>query len=344
MTKNPKIITIAIIFLLVVFLLLPINYPIAVKSKGKLLPYKTWLLVKGTDGRLIASLTDNSTGINSEYSVTQFERGDAVQFKFNSEVINKDVVTQGDAIGFVISNEIEKDIQKLKGELATAKASLGVQTSSEKESIIEAEKSKLVFAEKELDEQIKIYERKKKLYEQDLISQQEFEADEARYELAKINISIAKERLRTVQSGSKKEEVNYTATRITALENEISVLQKRFESNSFISPISGVINRTFSSDTLLVINDTSKNVILLPIVWEDSKKLQLNQNVLVSSSGIKDELNGKIISIGNVVNTVNNIQYILVSVVSEDKSDQLKSGLYVDCKIDCGSATALNIF
>ena len=224
MLKNRNIIFAIIILILIIFLILPIEYPRTIKSKGKLLPYKTWTLAKGTDGRLITSLNDNLTGINDGFTVTQFERGDAVQFKLKTEVISKDFISKGDTIGYVISNIIEKDIEKLKGELETAKASLNIQTSSEKESVIDAEKSKLVFAEKELDEQTKVFERKKLLFDRQLISQQEYEADEAKFELAKINVNIAKERLRTVQSGAKKEQINSAASQITPLENEIRIL------------------------------------------------------------------------------------------------------------------------
>ena len=343
MNKKSNLIILSALVIIIILLFLPIDFPSSVNSKGKLLPFKTWTLAKGTDGRLITSLTDNSTGINNGFTVTQFERGDAVQFKLNLEVISQSTIQKGDTIGYVISNIIEKDIEKLRGELETARALLNVQTSSEKESIIEAEKSKLVFAEKELEEQSKIYERKKKLVERELISQQEFEADEARYELAKININIAKERLRSVQSGAKEEEINFAASQINALENEIKVLQKRFESNNIITPISGFINRTFSSDTLLVINDTSKNVIIMPIKWSDLQKLQVQQNVMISSSSVDAEIQGKILSIGNTVNTANSIQYVLVTVLSEEKLGPLKPGLYVDCKVESGSTTAFDV-
>ncbi len=339
--KTP--IAIALVILIIVIIFLPIEYPSSINSKGKLLPHKTWLISKETDGRLTTELLDNVTGLNNEFSVTQFERGDAVQFKFNLDLISLGIVQQGDTIGYVISNEIEKDIEKLKGELISAKALLNVQTSSEKESVIEEEKSKLVFAEKELEEQTKIYERKKKLFDRDLISQQEFEADEARYELAKININIAKERLRSVQSGAKAEEIDYASTQISTIENEIRVLQKRYESNNIISPIAGNVTRSFSSDTLLIINDVSKNIVLIPIKWQDSGKLKPEQQVVVSSPNINETLQGKVFSIGNAVKTLNGIQFIMVTAVFEDSISQLKPGLLVDCKIHIDDSTALEL-
>lgn len=336
-------IIIALIILTIIVIFLPIKYPSSINSKGKLLPHKTWLISKETDGRLTTELIDNVTGLNNEFSVTQFERGDAVQFKFNLDLISSGQVKQGDTIGYVISNEIEKDIEKLKGELNTARALLNVQASSEKESVIEEEKSKLVFAEKELEEQTKIYERKKQLFDRDLISRQEYEADEARYELAKININIAKERLRSVQSGAKAEEIDYASTQISTIENEISVLQKRYESNNIVSPIAGNVTRSFSSDTLLIINDVNKSVVLIPIKWQASGKIKTKQQVIVSSPNINESLSGKVFSIGNSVKTLNGMQYIMVTAFFDDAISELKPGLLVDCTIQVGEQTALEI-
>ena len=343
MSKNKIILTI-IIIAAIILLFLPIEYPQSVKGKGKLLPYKSWVLSKGTDGRLLTSLIDNSTGRNSEFTVTQFERGDAVQFKLNENVLNENIISMGDTIGFIISNEIEKDIQKLKGELETARASLKVQISSEKESVIEAEKNKLTFAKKQLDEQTKLFERKKKLFDRQLISQQEFEADEAKYELAKINISIAEERLRSVQSGAKEEEVDFATSKINAIEKEIDVLQKRFENNNITSPINGMISRSYSTDTLLIVNDTSKYVVLLPIEWNSFSKINVEQNVEISSVNISEIGTGKINSIDNTIVNISGREFVLATALSFTKYKEIVPGLIVDYEIDCGTTTSAKYF
>lgn len=323
--------------------MLPIKYPTSLSSKGKILPSKSWILAKTTDGRLITNLTDNKTGINKEFSVTQFQRGDAVQFKLNVELLLARQIDKGDTIGYVISNEIEKDIERLKGELETARASLIVQQSSEKESIIEAEKSKLEFARKELEEQTKIYNRKKKLFEKDLIAEQEFEADEARYELAKINIDIAEQRLRSVQSGAKQEEIKFVESQIIAIEKEIGVLQKRFESNNITSPINGIVNRTFSSDTLVLINDTSECIILTPVPLNDTKEISIDQPVEILSENADKSIQASVFSIDNSVYTINNIQYKFITAVSNGNIIEFQPGLNVECKFDTGMKTLLTI-
>ena len=323
--------------------MLPIKYPTSLSSKGKILPSKNWVLAKTTDGRLITNLTDNKTGINNEFSVTQFQRGDAVQFKVNAELLLTGQIGKGDTIGYVISNEIEKDIERLKGELETARASLNVQQSSEKESIIEAEKSKLEFARKELEEQTKIYNRKKQLFEKDLIAEQEFEADEARYELAKINIDIAEQRLRSVQSGAKQEEIKFAESQIIAIEKEIGVLQKRFESNNIVSPINGIVSRTFSSDTLVMINDTSESIILTPVPLNETQKIFMNQPVEILSDNTDKTISASVFTIDNSIYTINNTQYKFITAVSNRNNIEFQPGLNVECKFDTGTKTLLKI-
>jgi multidrug efflux pump subunit AcrA (membrane-fusion protein) len=341
MTRN-KFIYPAILVVVLIFLFLPIKFPYTITSKGKIFPYQTWTLAKTTSGRLITSLNDNSTGSNHGFSIIQFEQGDAVQFKLSPKVLQNDTISAGDTVGYIISSEIEKDIQKLKGELETARASLNVKTSSEKESVIEAEKNKLSFAEKELEEQTKIFERKKKLFDKDLISQQEFEADEARFELAKINISIAQERLRTVSSGAKSEEINFANTQINVLENEIDVLRKRFESNNILSPITGITERSYSSDTILVVNDIYKTVSIVPVKWDDIKKIKIGQIVTISSAVIDEVIYGKVFAIDNNITSLNNLQYVFVTILSDDRNMDFKNGLIVECNFDCGDQTPLN--
>ena len=341
MSRNNFIYT-AVIILVLIFIFLPINFPFSISSKGKVFPYQTWTLAKTTSGRLMTSLNNYSTGSNSEFSIIQFEQGDAVQFKLSPKVLNNEEISKGDTVGYIISTEIEKDIQKLKGELESARASLNIKTSSEKESVIEAEKSKLNFAKKELEEQTKIFERKKKLFDKDLISEQEFEADEARYELAKINISIAQEMVKTVTSGVKSEEINFANIQINVLENEIDILQKRFERNNILSPISGFVGNAYSTDTIVVIHNTSKIVSIVPVKWTDIKRIELGQPASISSNDLDMVIHGEVFAIDNDIKLINNLQYVFVTILSNDSNKEFKSGLLVDCSFDCGDITPLN--
>ena len=102
------------ISLLIVVLLLPFQIPYKITVPGKVLPTKEWLVVKGTDGRLMTSLINHKAGVHENYAVRLFERGDAVQFSFNPNIVAGSSVSTNDTIGVIYSNESQKQLINLK--------------------------------------------------------------------------------------------------------------------------------------------------------------------------------------------------------------------------------------
>ncbi len=335
--KNKLVITFISIVLLVIFILLPIEYPISISAKAKIVPNKTWILLKGPDGRLITSLVDNFTGINKEFSVTQFERGDAVKFALEKNIIPGQSISVDDTIGVVYSNKNEQEIEELKGELAVAKASLSVKQSSEKQSVIDEEKRKLAYAQKQVEEQSKIFERQKKLYEKQLISQQDYENEQAKLDLYRINVNIAEEKLRTVQSGAKAEEIQFINSQIKSLENEISLLEQKSNSYVLRSPISGNVASSYNQDTLLIVNSDKEYAAFIPInlslihyvtKGNQIEIIQRNDSTLLTKVDVIDE----------TVRTFAKEQFVMVKSIFKRTTSNFFVNEFVDCKVQCNKS------
>lgn len=173
-----------------------------------------------------------------------------------------------DTVAIVYSNEIERQIENLKGEIIAAKASLSLNLTGEKEAIIEQENKTLDYSIKQSEEQKKILDRVKTLYDKGLASLEEYEIAKGTYELNVINSSISKARLQSVQTGAKKEQVSLIRSQIISLENELAILQKRFKGFTVTSPIGGVLQKT-NSDTLMSLYDNSEFVLLCPVKVSD---------------------------------------------------------------------------
>ena len=139
-SRKSLIIWIVVISVIVLLLVLPIKLNYSLHVKGKILPGKEWIVYKGTDGRLTSLLTNYKTGINQSYDVTLFDRGDAMKFTFNTALHSGSHIEIDDTIAVLYSNEIERQIENLKGLIASAKASLILYATGEKESIIKQEK------------------------------------------------------------------------------------------------------------------------------------------------------------------------------------------------------------
>ena len=58
------------------------------------------------------------------YGVTEFQRGDVVQFLLNPKMSNQKYVLAGDTIGWIVSNEEQRNLIQLKGELNIMKAEM----------------------------------------------------------------------------------------------------------------------------------------------------------------------------------------------------------------------------
>lgn len=332
---------IIILLLIIIFLVLPIKIDYKLKVQGKILPVKEWIIYKGTDGRLTSLLTDYKSGINQSYDVTLFDRGDAMQFAFSAGIHSSSSVQIKDTIATIYSNEIERQIENLKGQIVSIKASLLSNLSGEKDAIINQEKNNLAYSVKQAEEQKKIFDRIEALYKRGLASQEEYEIAKGIHDLNKINILIYESRLESVQTGSKEEQISFIKSQIGALEKELAVLKKRFKTFTLLSPIKGVVNRKTNSDTLMIISDTTEFVIISPIRTEDKKFINPTQQVEIYINRIKQNVNVNLINLDNRAEILNGIQVVTALSVIESKTNDIIPGLLVECIINTGSLTPL---
>ena len=340
-SRKSIIIWIVVISIIVLLLILPIKLNYTLYVKGKILPCKEWIIYKGTDGRLTSLLTNYKTGINQSYDVTLFDRGDAMKFTFDSALRSGAQIKNDDTIAVLYSNENERQIENLKGLIAAAKASLLLNATGEKESIIKQEKKNLEYAIRQTNEQKKILDRTEALFNKGLVSQEEYELVKGNYDLNEINIAISKARLEAVETGVKKEQIGLIKSQIIFLEKELDVMQKRFKGFTITSPINGIISRKTNSDTLMIISDVSEFVLLTPVKVNDKKYISDSAQVDVLINQTRQNITANVYEIDNNVKIINGIQVVTVTSKIDGNSQDLYPSLMVDCYIHTGSLSPL---
>ncbi|MBK7104661.1 MAG: hypothetical protein IPH62_05205 [Ignavibacteriae bacterium] len=330
-----------VILILIIIFILPIKINTSITANGKLLPSKVWIISKGLEGLLYTTLVDNVNGFNEEYSITQFARGDLIKFSLNKNIKPGKKIFINDTIGIVYSSLNEQEIATLKGELDAAKASLQIGISGEKESLIELENKNLDYAKKQVEEQTKFFVRQKKLFEKQLITQDEYETENARLELYKINISIAEERLRSVLTGTKKEELQLINSQIKSLENQITVLQNKSNNLLLKSTINGIVSASYNQDTLLIINSENKFTALIPIKLNLANSFNAGNEVeIIPRNG--NSILAKIESVDKSVKIFLGEQFIIAKTVFESSSDTFYTNEIVECKISGNEVNLLD--
>lgn len=329
---------IIIFVLLCVVLLLPFKIPYKITVPGKVFPSKEWLVEKGTDGRLMTSLINHRAGIHENYAVRLFERGDAVQFSFNTNIVAGSNITTNDTVGVIYSNESQKKLVNLKADLGSQTALLDVSLTEEKEAVVSAAQQGVVYAERQFVEQQKIYNRQKGLYDKNLISIQEFDLSKGALDLFRINVEIAKERLNSVTTGAKQESIDLIKTKIGGLQKEIVIMEQKFSDYVIQSPIDGMVNRVFSSDTLLIVSDTTEFIVLMAIQWDYKEYVKVDQTVEFDLQD-RSSSSGKIVTLEKSAKL---ISQNLVSFVTADYSGDninFMPGLVIECSIICEDLT-----
>ena len=323
-------------------LLLPIRIPYSIQALGRIMPAKEWILSRGEDGGLMATLYDHILGTMRAYSVAQFGRGDTIEFTLHSSIVPGAFVAIGDTVGLIHSNDpaMERQLTRLTGALSTERALLGLYRAGEKESVVREAQQRLTYAKQRAEEQRKIMERQHTLYERDLISQEEFEMAESTSKLYDIDVAIAEAELQTVQTGANKEQMDLVHSRIRALEDEIEMVRKTLENYTLTAPLSGLVFRSFSGDTLVAIGATAYVVVML-VKWKDRPYLAPNQDVQLNVSGLNSSPRGTLMQLGNSVRVLNGEQVLLAAALVKPNAEGLVPGLIARCSISCEPATPL---
>lgn len=326
-----------LIILAVVIYFLPVNLPLNLSARAKILPASEWIVARNDNGQIFTRLFDNRSGLSKNYSVSNFERGDDVRLIFRSDLKINSVVTTKDTIAKLYSNEIERQLTALKGSLEVAKASLKLNQTGDKASLVKMAEEQLAFQKKNAEEQRKILFRQEQLYQKKLISQEEYEISKGTAELNDLQIAIANANLETVRTGEKTEQIDFINSQIKSFENEIAILEKRTADFNIVPAIDGTISKLSIGDTLLIIQNTDDYFLMIPVNLKNQKYISIGEQVSFYSETDQTEFYGKIISINNSVEYLLGEPVIIVTAEIKNDNKPLNTGLITECKIHCGN-------
>ncbi len=287
----------------------------------------------------MGTLFDHHIGTISKFSVTQFERGDIINFSLRPSISAGAFVFENDTIGTIYSNNIEREFVNLNSELKIAQALFNLNRKGEKKAIVRASEERYRYNLQKIEEHKKILSRIRQLYEVGLTTKEDYEIALGKLNLFSIDASIARAQLNATKTGVKAEELNLLRTRIETLEDKLLSLQKRSESFTITSQISGKITRVFSKDTLLMITDTSAYIVFIPVEWNQKNYLRKGQNVELMLNGIQKVLTGKLAMIDHSVNIINGKQMVFVSAIIAEYDSNIIPGMMIRSKIYCEPVT-----
>ncbi len=305
--RTTTIVTILSLIILVLYFF-GYNPSFVFSTKTKLIihPTQEWELVRTIDGNLISIQKNHLKNYVNSYAVTEFQRGDAVKFVLNTKIFDQDVIHKGDTIGYVYSNEEQRRLIQLKGELGVLNAELEFHTTGQKPEDVELAKRNLDLALQEFETQRKLMARSEALISDLVISKEQYDIDFNALKVKELSVELARANLASIDTGEKPEMEKLIRSKIEALSNEIGQIQNRLDLLTVVSPIRGILSIDHKSlmtiplnenvETIVKIIDIEKPIGLMPIRVAHRSAISNGAEVKLR----KDDNKGRVVLINNI--------------------------------------------
>lgn len=326
----------AVALVAAVLIFLPIRVPYTVTVPGKVFPSEEWILVRDQDGSLGAILRNHLRGTVESYSVNQFERGDAVRVSFSPGIRPTSRVTLGDTIGAIYSNETQRQLANLTGELARVMSAVAFYSTGEKEPIVEQARATVQRAQEQVRQQQALVDRMKRLEQNQHVAAQDVELAETQLEVYRAEVRIAEAALEAARTGAKPQQIDLTRAEAEALQREIQMLEDRLNMFTITSPISGIAVRSFGIDTLLTVKGTDAFVVVMPVPLRRHAYVDEGSKVEIEVIGSRERTLATVQQFGDAVHSVNGEAVVMATAYVADPGARLIPGAMVRCTIDTG--------
>lgn len=317
-----------------------VKIPYTISSRAMFMPASEFNLVRTVDGNLISSFKDNVRGVVKSYGVTEFQRGDVVQFLLNPKLINQKYVTIGDTIGWIVSNEEQRNLIQLKGELGIMKAELDFYTTGQKPEDVKTAKEQLELAKEQLDIQRKLLKRSALLFKDSVIPQQEYDIELNKLKVKEIEVGVAEARYMSITTGEKKEQARLVSAKIANLELQIKQVSDRLAYFTFTTPMSGMIllqRENEIGENVIAIGDTSHWVGVIPVQLKEREFIKIADTINFNGH------RGSIVGIDNSVKIIDRRQSFYVTGIWPFK-DNVMPGTMAEVDILCPEVTIKDYF
>ncbi len=281
-----------------------------ISSKAFFMPATEYGITRNVDGNLISTLTDHKTHLVERYSITEFQRGDVVELIMSTFITSRGYINAGDTIGYILSNEEQRNLIELQGQMDVLKAELLFFTTGQKPEDVLLALNQLELAEQELTTERLLMDRSERIFSDGAISRQEYDIALNTLKLRELAVKIARANWESISTGEKPEQEKLTLAQIEALSKQIEQIKKRIHSLTITSPVGGklIMHRDLQlTGQIITIADTSALIALIPILVKEREFMHIGSEVIYS------DMKGSISRLDNAVKMIGSQQAFYVT-------------------------------
>ena len=341
MKLNRRYILLVIMVAAVVTLFLPIKVHYSFEATARVYPLKEWFLKRGQEDSYITEMHNYANNTLSHLKSYKFERGDISEVLLDTSLMSGEPVRAGDTVAYINSFLIENEIIRLESARTVEEGNLSVSLVGEKQAMIDQAQQEYNFARGQLELEEKNYKRNLKLYQDSIISTAEFDIHENAYKLASINVEIAYNELIAAQTGVRQEEVNVIRQKIESYDREIRNLEELKGQYYVIAPIDGIVSFNQVVDGILMVSDTSKYILKIPVRVNNIQYIDRISAIRFSIPGYDEKVGASFLDLDDNVSLFADEQLVMAKALIDGGQFRVYPGMAVQCNVYCDQITLL---
>ncbi len=341
--RNMLIIAGAVVCLVVVATML-IRIPETVSGSCLLNPALRWDLKEMRVGSYKAGTDNLLTGELSHYRVYQFDRPSFVDLSLalnNNSGNSRHLVPAGELLATAHSTSITIEMIEKQSDLAEAVGELEILESGAKPAVMKRADLAIKLAQTELAAYMVQYKRQKGLYEEEILSLEDWEVYRARLDLLQVEVEIAEAEKVELATGASPEKIEKDKTRIASLEQELAALQVMVDALEIRTPIAGCLSLHEGSGPLLRVSDSDTMIARILVPQRQAQKPLVGQVIKIVIPGLSGEaFTGEVLRVNQEITLTGAGPFITVYGLLDNTDGRLASGMMGRAQI-FGETTSL---
>ena len=245
-------------------------------------------------------------------------------------------------------NEAEAEIAKWTAELELLEKGPLAEEVTRLEKLIEKEKTKVAFAEKE-------FERTRELSEKNIVSPQRFEEASEALDVARKDLETAESELDVLLAGSRPEKIRSAKAEIERLTATREFCREQVARTRIVSPIDGIVATHHlrdrvgefveAGDEVCQIVDSRTMLVEIPVSEKDVAEIEIGQRVKFRARSIpRIAFHGSVVSVAPVAGKNTDRTVVMVASRLDNRELLLRSGMTGNAKIYCGKRRIIDLW
>ena len=334
-----SIIICAILFFLFLF---PIQ--LRVSSNCEIAPLESYTLITQPDGYVQENIFLAKSQEKKETNFLKLISSDYAVVNLETRVKEGEIVKPGQVIASFSSTQYKTQLKEIEARIEQAEAHYQLLENWPDPEEIQNAEDKLAQAELKLKSKKSELDRAKKLKEQNLISEEDFENITTDHSVLIKERNIAENELKILEAGTKPEQLKMAQAEVEKLKAEAELLEEQIQASEIKSPISGIVTTVKTDSNFLSIENIDTVRVLIYVSEKDMDVVQPGLRVKTKVRSYPfNSFYGEVTRISQQSESFGSRKVFRITSKVPNTEQLLRSGMTGHAKIYCGKRSLINV-